>query len=84
VDTALALFASVHYVLAAERGMKKAGLWYDIVPTPRKLTSECGLAVEFRLQDLASFRGICANGDLRLTGIWRMLAGEPQAVEEAC
>jgi hypothetical protein len=47
------LFASVHDVMAAEKALRRSGYWLDIVPTPRELTSDCGMAIEVRGADLS-------------------------------
>jgi hypothetical protein len=52
------LFDSIHHVLAAERRLKQTDLWFDLVPVPRSLSSDCGIAIEFRLDDLDRIREI--------------------------
>jgi len=46
------LFPSIHHVLAAERVLQEARIWYDLVPAPRELSSNCGVAIEVRQADL--------------------------------
>ena len=48
------LFASIHDVMAAEKVLKKQSFWHDVVPTPRQLSSDCGMAVLVREMDLAA------------------------------
>lgn len=38
-------FESIHKVLKAEKLLKRAGLGYEIVPTPREISSDCGMAI---------------------------------------
>lgn len=45
------LFASIHDVLRAERALRDGGVWCDLVPVPRALSAECGMAVEIRAAD---------------------------------
>jgi hypothetical protein len=52
-ERCIVLFASVHDVMAAEKALRRSGYWLDIVPTPRELTSDCGMALEVRGDDLA-------------------------------
>lgn len=40
------LYDSIHDVMRAEKALKQAGLWCDLVPTPRQLSSDCGMAIE--------------------------------------
>ena len=48
----LILFDSIHQVLAAEWAFQQCGVWCDLVPTPRDLSSDCGMAIAFRQRDL--------------------------------
>ncbi len=46
------IFASIHDVTAAERTLQSNDLWCDMVPTPRELSSNCGMALEVLHEDL--------------------------------
>lgn len=41
----LAVFNSAHRVMKAEDALKKAGLAVRLIPAPRALSTDCGLAV---------------------------------------
>lgn len=43
----IAIFHSVHRVMKAEKVLKKARLDVLLIPTPRQLSSDCGLALRF-------------------------------------
>ena len=45
------LFDSVHHVLAAERALKEGRVAHDLVPVPKELSSDCGMAIELREAD---------------------------------
>ena len=45
------LFDSIHHVLAAERALKARGVRHDLVPVPKELSSDCGMALEVRAAD---------------------------------
>jgi hypothetical protein len=68
----VAVFESIHAVLAAERAFLTAALACDLVPIPRGVISDCGLALLFRTTDLESARALLANSTLgdRLRGIF--------------
>jgi hypothetical protein len=53
-DRCLALFDSIHHVMAAERQFKAGGLWVDLGPVPQRLRADCGMALEFRAEDWAA------------------------------
>ena len=41
------LMDSVHKVMKAEKVLKSAGILIDLVPVPREISSDCGVAIEF-------------------------------------
>jgi hypothetical protein len=43
--TTLLLFASIHHVLAAEAALKAGGIVPDLVPVPKDLSPDCGMAI---------------------------------------
>lgn len=43
----VAIFHSIHRVLKAEKLLKQAGVGFLLIPVPRQLTSDCGLALRF-------------------------------------
>ena len=40
------LFKSVHQVMKAEKLLKGKGFTVDLIPVPREISSDCGVAVE--------------------------------------
>ncbi len=38
-------FQSTHHVLKAERILIAKGIKFDIIPTPKDITSECGMSI---------------------------------------
>ncbi len=49
-EKCLLVFASVHQVMKAEKVLKKRGLTPDLVPMPRAISSDCGVALELSLE----------------------------------
>jgi hypothetical protein len=68
----VAVFDSIHAVLAAERAFLAAALVCDLVPIPRGVISDCGLALVFRAADIRAARAILSGPPLgdRLRGIY--------------
>jgi hypothetical protein len=66
----VAVCASIHDVTAAERALRMAGLWCDMVPTPRSLSSNCGMVLEFHGRDLARVKTVFGSLQVRCTGIY--------------
>ena len=42
------IFRGTHQVMSAERRLKKAGVPMRLIPVPRRLSSDCGLAIRIR------------------------------------
>ncbi|HUT37262.1 MAG TPA: DUF3343 domain-containing protein [Planctomycetota bacterium] len=41
----LLTFASIHHVLAAEKALLDAGLAPDLIPVPKEISANCGIAI---------------------------------------
>lgn len=58
------IFRGTHQVLSAEKHLKKAGVPMRLIPVPRRLTSDCGLAIRLvpsareRARDVLSLAGL--------------------------
>lgn len=50
----LAVFNSAHRVMKAESTLKALGLPILLIPAPRQLQTDCGLAIRFREEDRGS------------------------------
>lgn len=40
------LFSSIHHVMRAEKLLKGKGIKIDLIPVPREISSDCGVAIE--------------------------------------
>lgn len=65
------LFPSIHDVVAAERRLRAASLWCDMVPTPRQLSSDCGMSLACRCEDLEAIRGALLGSPIEVSGIYQ-------------
>lgn len=45
------IFHSIHKIMKAEKILKKASLDIKLMPVPRQLSSDCGLAITFHLEE---------------------------------
>jgi hypothetical protein len=43
----VAIFHSIHRVMKAEKALKQAGADILLIPVPRQLASDCGLAIRY-------------------------------------
>lgn len=60
----LAVFNSTHRVLKAEGILKGIGLSILLIPAPRALQTDCGLALRFEQELLPAIQNILQNHDL--------------------
>ncbi len=44
------LFRSVHQVMKAEKLLKGKGMKIDLIPVPREISSDCGVAIELSME----------------------------------
>ncbi|MFA7384026.1 MAG: DUF3343 domain-containing protein [Desulfurivibrionaceae bacterium] len=66
----VAIFLSIHYVLKAEQLLKAGGIALDVVPVPREISGDCGMAITFAPEQLAEVQGILAAADIAIARIF--------------
>lgn len=60
------LLPSIHFVLKAEQLCRQRGLAHDLVPVPRKISADCGMALAFNCGDLTAVREVVSGSALPL------------------
>ena len=60
----VAIFHSIHRVLKAEKILKQAGVDFLLIPVPRQLTSDCGLALRFSPETKESLLEVLVTAEL--------------------
>ena len=60
----VAIFHSIHRVLKAEKILKQAEVVFLLIPVPRQLTSDCGLALRFSPETKDALLGVLADAGL--------------------
>jgi hypothetical protein len=63
-------FESVHGALKAERAIRAAGLKADAVSVPRRLSSDCGIALRFDAENEQDIIKELAEEDVSYRGIY--------------
>jgi hypothetical protein len=67
----LALFQSTRAVIKAERLCKSHGIRCSIIPVPRTVSSECGMAIEIDPEKMEILKGICLQEGIEVeTAVW--------------
>jgi hypothetical protein len=72
----LAVFQSTHKVLQAEGILKSLSLPIMLIPAPRALKSDCGLAIRFDENDFDKVLNTLDSNELLPAFVCRLIAGE--------
>lgn len=79
----VAIFHSIHRVLRAEQLLKQHQAAFLLIPVPRKLTSDCGLALRIAPAQLAAVFAVLGEADLLPAELYQLRAPEYVAVDPA-
>jgi len=66
------IFRGTHQVLSAEKILKGARVPIRLIPVPRRLTSDCGLAIRLAPEALPGARAALAGAGLRPLSVHRL------------
>jgi hypothetical protein len=77
----VAIFHSIHRVLHAEQLLKTERVAFLLIPVPRQLTADCGLALRIAPAHLAAVFAVLAAADLLPAELYQMRGGEYAEVE---
>ncbi|HDP55193.1 MAG TPA: DUF3343 domain-containing protein [Bacteroidetes bacterium] len=45
------LFRNIHNVIQGEKAILEKGYWYQIIPVPSNISSECGMCIHIKEND---------------------------------
>lgn len=74
----VAIFHSVHRVMKAEKVLKGQQLDVLLIPAPRQLSADCGMAIRYPYELHSEIKQALAVFSLPLVEVWRMKAGKYQ------
>lgn len=58
------IFRGTHQVLSAEKALKRGGVPMRLIPVPRRLTSDCGLAIRIPAAQRKPAREVLARAGI--------------------
>ncbi len=61
---------SIHYVLKAEKLLKNKGITHDVVPVPREISSDCGMALVFACEQFPEVRELLSASQIAIARIY--------------
>jgi len=64
------LFKSIHHVLSAEKIFKEEGVWHDMIPVPRELSSDCNMAILINIKDVETVKGVLTDARVKPIGVF--------------
>jgi hypothetical protein len=67
----VAIFQSIHRVMKAEKHLKRAKVEILLIPAPRQLTSDCGLAIRYSESVRSEVLDILDVEDLKPAEVYR-------------
>ncbi|MFH1148206.1 MAG: DUF3343 domain-containing protein [Pseudomonadota bacterium] len=65
--TIVFVFDSIHHVLKAEKFIKKSGLACELIPVPRQISSDCGMALAVQPHHSQEARELLDKAALRFS-----------------
>ena len=77
----VAIFHSIHRVLKAEKILKSAKVNFLLIPVPRQLASDCGLALRFSPEDKDELLAVLAAENLPPVELHQRRDGAYLAIE---
>ena len=72
----VAVFNSIHRVMKAEKLLKGMGFPILLIPAPRAITSDCGLAIRYAEDKRSVVESVLVNEKLEPEEIYRKEGGE--------
>jgi hypothetical protein len=60
------IFNSIHRVMKAEKVLKEENVDFELIPTPRELKSDCGLAIKVLRKDEKKVENILKNKKVKI------------------
>jgi len=67
----VAIFHSIHRVMKAEKILQGADLEILLIPVPRQLSADCGMAIRFSFATLDAVTRVLRQSGLEIAEIWR-------------
>lgn len=63
-------FVSVHHMMRAEKALKERAIACDVIPTPRAISTSCGMSIVLAARDAALVEEVFQQKDILLDGIY--------------
>jgi Putative Se/S carrier protein-like len=77
----VAIFHSIQRVMKAEKQLLAREQDILLIPVPRRLSADCGMAIRFPLESLASVRSALDQINMQIAELWLMKNGEYEQLD---
>ncbi len=62
---------SIHFVLKAEKLLLANNIKIDVIPVPRSISSDCGMAIEFPCEEIKKVQELLLQDNIDIARIYR-------------
>ena len=76
----VAIFHSIHRVMKAEKILKQHRLEILLIPVPRQLAADCGLAIRFAEELRGVVETALAEAQLKIAEVWQLQGEQFQRI----
>lgn len=76
------ILPSIHHILKVEKGAKSRSISVELIPTPRQISSDCGMAVELYPEVLERLLAMVTEINVPDWELYRREGGDYQLVRE--
>lgn len=70
MNKVILVFSSTHYAVRAEKIIRQNKIDFEVIPAPREISSDCGMALKFNRKDLAELHKIIENASIKIENIY--------------
>ncbi len=63
-------FVSVHHMMRAEKVLKNQGVKCDVIPTPRAISTSCGLCIVISASDAGHAEELFQQAEIVVLGVY--------------
>ncbi len=75
-DRCAALLENIHQVMKAEDLLNGKNIFCDLVPVPREISSDCGMAVVVNRVDIETLEELLSSGGIKIQALFQYDEGE--------
>lgn len=72
----VAIFHSIHRVMKAEKVLLQQQVEMTLIPVPRQLSADCGMAIRFSIDLLDHVQSILTGAQLKIAELWQLRNGQ--------